>query len=159
MTIKSKLSGGKTTKVKRYSALRSWSFTNRRKTHRSALDISQKNLSPPYNTRNAYGMGFVKDDAAMRLALDPAGHGRGKVTTSQNTFTKVVTVKRGRTYRAAITWMRQNTASKSWSSGSVSMLFVVPLPTPMRGNCWSETIVLALQLSAAAESSTWTGKE
>lgn len=88
----------------------------------TALDISTKNPSPPYNTRNAYGMGLVKDDAAMNLALNTAGHGRATVTTTTKTWQKAFPVKQGRTYRAVATWMRQTMTSTNWSNLDVEVL-------------------------------------
>jgi len=88
----------------------------------TALDISQQNQSAPYNSRNAYGMGMVKDDAAMVLARDTSNHGMAKVTTATNSWQKVAVVKRGHTYRAAIAWMRQDVNSTNWSNLDVEIL-------------------------------------
>lgn len=88
----------------------------------TALDISQKNLNAPYNTRNAYGMGLLRDDSAMKLARATLGHGSASVTTANPTWTTVGLVQKGKTYRAIATWMRQTMSSTAWSDLNVEIL-------------------------------------
>ncbi len=88
----------------------------------AAFDISDKNKTAPYNTRNAYGLGLLKDDAAMKLARNSSGHGRATVTTASKTWQKSVAVTKGKTYRAVAAWMRQTMTSKLWSNLDVEIL-------------------------------------
>lgn len=84
----------------------------------TALDISSKNRSAPYNTRNAYGMGMLRDDMAMDLARKGNQHGMAKVTTAAPTWQRVFPVQAGMTYRMSAAWMRQtaDTAPTAWSN-------------------------------------------
>jgi len=88
----------------------------------TALDIHDKNPTAPYNTRNAYGMGLLKDDAAVLLALKAKDHGRAQVSSSVQTWTTEVQVQKGLSYRAAVSWMRQTMTSKNWSDLNLEVL-------------------------------------
>lgn len=87
----------------------------------TALDISSKNRSAPYNSRNAYGMGMLRDDMAMRLARKASQHGMAKVTSSAKTWQRIFPVSAGKTYRASIAWMRQVMTSRAWSNLDVEV--------------------------------------
>lgn len=85
----------------------------------TAQDISTKNSSL---NRNAYGMGMLRDDSAMTLALNRAGWGRGVVDSTTTTWQRPFTVSTGKTYRAVISWMRQVMTSRNWSDLNVEIL-------------------------------------
>ena len=79
-------------------------------------DISQKNLSAPYNTRNAYGVGFLRDDNLAAMA-------QGQGVLLSDTLTKAVPSKgfplnvvKGKAYAAVVTWHRHNLAGNAWSN-------------------------------------------
>ena len=82
----------------------------------SARDISAQNPSAPYNTRNAYGMGLLRDDDAMTLALNPQRHGEGSVSTGASTFSTQFSATSGQLVQVAITWHRSNTAVTTWAN-------------------------------------------
>src|SRR5690606_37332828 len=50
----------------------------------STEDVSSQNSTPPYNTRNAYGMGYLKDDRLMQIAAGAPGRllSKGTLTTA-----------------------------------------------------------------------------
>ncbi len=82
----------------------------------STEDVSKQNPTPPYNTRNAYGLGFLRDDRALEIAK-----GNGLLATK--TITKAaprvfipLAVRKGRAYSVVITWHRQNLSSRNWSN-------------------------------------------
>ncbi len=82
----------------------------------SARDISAQNPVAPYNTRNAYGMGLLRDDDAMTLALDAQRHGEGTVSTSSTTWSTTFNATSGQLVQAAITWHRNNTTITTWAN-------------------------------------------
>ncbi len=82
----------------------------------STEDVSKQNPSPPYNSRNAYGLGFLRDDRALEIAK-----GKGLLMTA--TLTKAapkkiipLAVKAGKAYAVAIAWHRQSTTTTNWSN-------------------------------------------
>jgi len=83
----------------------------------STRDVRTANPSPPYNSRNAYGMGMLRDDWAMATTLRSRGdHGRGTVSTGTPTWQRNFTVTPGLTYQLAVAWMRANFASTQWAN-------------------------------------------
>lgn len=85
----------------------------------SALDISRQN---PGKDRNSYGMGLLRDDAALAMARDSAAHGRAQVSSSTKVWTKPVIVAQGKTYRGCVTWMRTTMTSSNWSNLDLEIL-------------------------------------
>lgn len=81
----------------------------------TAIDISQQNSRAPYNTRNAYGMGLLKDDRAF-AAAKAGDYASASVTSSQSTWTKSIPVKADQGYAICLTWLRQTISSSSWSN-------------------------------------------
>ena len=79
----------------------------------SARELASTN---PTLDRNAYGMGLSRDDFAIRTLLDPAGHRRGSVRTSNKVWTHQFQAKAGQSYGIALSWMRQDTRTKDWSN-------------------------------------------
>ncbi len=82
----------------------------------STEDVSKQNNKPPYNTRNAYGVGYLRDDKAIDIAL-----GKGLLlssTISKNSPKKVfqMNVTKGKAYSVVITWHRHVLTSKKWSN-------------------------------------------
>jgi hypothetical protein len=87
----------------------------------SALDITARNPDPPYNTRNAYGMGLLRDDVA--LATVRAGrHGWARLTTTNPQWAFPITVAGGTDYGLAVTWHRKVMTSTAWSNLDVRVL-------------------------------------
>ena len=77
-------------------------------------DISKKNTRPPYNTRNAYGLGYLRIDRLMSLATGGLiTRGQLKDTTTPATFN--MTVTKGKAYSIVTTWNRHTLASTNWS--------------------------------------------
>lgn len=85
----------------------------------TAQDISTKNASL---NRNAYGMGLLRDDSAMTLALNATAWGRAKVDSTTTLWQRPFPVVAGKTYRAVATWMRQVVTSTAWSNLDVEVL-------------------------------------
>jgi hypothetical protein len=82
----------------------------------SARDISAQNPVAPYNTRNAYGMGLLRDDSAVAIAADPDRYGRFFVETSATTYSRRMAVTSGQPYQVALTWHRTNFAVTTWAN-------------------------------------------
>lgn len=78
-------------------------------------DVAGKNLIAPYNSRDAYGHGYLRVDELAALA-----GGRGTtlqasldLATSSRSFP--VTVTAGKPYAVAVVWFRQDVAKGVWS--------------------------------------------
>lgn len=89
----------------------------------SAKSVARSNLYEPYHDRNAYGVGLAHAARGIEV-LAAKSYGRAKVTTAQPTWTLRHNVTRGMSYRVAITWMRQQLASRIWSNLDVEVLDV-----------------------------------
>ncbi len=81
----------------------------------STEDVTGFNQTSPYNTRNAYGMGYLRDDALITLAQGKGLLGKGTLTKSQSTAAISFSVTKGKTYAASIAWHRHVFTSKAWS--------------------------------------------
>jgi hypothetical protein len=84
--------------------------------------IAAQNPNPPYNSRNAYGMGYLRDDLTVAAALSP-----GKVvsdaiasTTTPRSF--VIVVGNGQPVSVALSWHRHNLTSTAWSNLGIKVL-------------------------------------
>ena len=86
------------------------------------IDISARNPDPPYNSRNAYGLGLLHDAIAMTAALDPTRHGRSQVTTSVPSVTLPLSVTQGTECAVAIAWHRTDLTSTTWSNLDLRIL-------------------------------------
>lgn len=83
----------------------------------STRDIRAANPNPPFNTRNAYGMGLLRDDWAMDTTLRTRGdHGRASVSSGTPTWTQNMTVQPGLTYQIAVAWMRSQLNTTQWAN-------------------------------------------
>ncbi|PIE23110.1 MAG: hypothetical protein CSA62_08705 [Planctomycetota bacterium] len=87
----------------------------------STLDISEQNPSAPYNSRNAYGMGYLRDDRAFALA-SASQFGTAKLDTKNKVWTQKISVKAKKTYAIAIAWHRSNLSSTQWSDLALDVL-------------------------------------
>lgn len=79
-------------------------------------DVAGKNLQPPYDSRNAYGVGYLRDDLLVGLASGRGLVVSSNVTPTQRTRTFKFAVNAGQRYAVALTWFRQNTSAASWSN-------------------------------------------
>lgn len=82
----------------------------------STEDISAKNPSPPYNTRNAYGMGYLRVDTLMTKFLSAGKVVNDKLTAASSTKKYPLNVIKGRAYAVAVAWDRLTVTSKNWSN-------------------------------------------
>lgn len=82
----------------------------------SARDISAQNPSPPYNSRNAYGMGLLRDDDAIAIGGSALRHGRSTLSTATTTKSYQLPVTSGTNYQVAIAWHRTNFAVTTWAN-------------------------------------------
>ena len=87
----------------------------------SAVDISRKNSNAPFNSRNAYGVGLLRDDYAMNVALQTTGRGKSSVTKTNPAWSQTIQCTQGRTYRFSIAWMREVMSSNAWSDLDVEV--------------------------------------
>jgi hypothetical protein len=81
-------------------------------------DISAANPAAPYDTRNAYGLGMVRDDRAVRAAL-AGSFGTANTATSWST---TVRVEPGRAFAGVVTWHRDPSLGSSWSDLALTLL-------------------------------------
>ncbi len=83
----------------------------------AAEDVSAQNALAPVNSRNAYGMGYLRDDLLLDLAVGGRG-GRvinGALTAAAPSQTITLPALPGRAYAVAIAWDRLDVASTAWS--------------------------------------------
>ena len=78
-------------------------------------DVSKKNPNPPYNTRNAYGVGFLRDDKLISLAQGKGLLKEGVMTATAKTFSYTFIGQKGKAYAATVTWHRSKLKVKTWS--------------------------------------------
>lgn len=78
-------------------------------------DISKQNPNPPYNSRNAYGMGYLRDDRLIALATGGGLVTNGTINSTSQPVVINFHVTRGKGYAFALTWHRQVLTSKNWS--------------------------------------------
>ncbi len=79
----------------------------------SAADIAHRN---PGLDRNDYGVGFLRDDLAVELALGRQGAvGRGQVDTQAPTWSRSFAVQDDSAYAVAVTWHRDPGPNDQWS--------------------------------------------
>ena len=78
-------------------------------------DISAQNPTAPYNSRNAYGMGFLRDDLTASAGLLPGTVLTRSIasTTSPNVHSLIVSS--GQKVSLALTWYRTNLGVATWS--------------------------------------------
>ncbi len=84
-------------------------------------DVSKKNPTPPYNTRNAYGVGYLRDDRLIDLAKGKGLVTRGSLTSTVKTRTFVLPVTKAKGYAVVLTWHRSNLKVKTWSDLALSI--------------------------------------
>ncbi len=88
----------------------------------AAMDISAKNATPPFNTKNAYGTGMLRDDLALDIANDFRAHGRASLTASSPTVELELEVRAGQSYAFGISWFRSDVTSIQWSNLDLEVL-------------------------------------
>jgi subtilisin family serine protease len=82
----------------------------------SARDISAQNPNAPYNTRNAYGMGLLRDDDAMVMAKDADRHGTWCLDVQHPIYRRLMNVTAGTLYQVAVAWHRMDVATRNWAN-------------------------------------------
>ncbi len=85
----------------------------------STEDISQRNRTAPFNSRNAYGLGFLRDDRLLKLAQGSGILKDSAISTTTKSISFNLSVSKGRAYAASIAWLRNNLKSKTWSDLSL----------------------------------------
>lgn len=78
-------------------------------------DISAQNAVAPYNSRNAYGMGFLRDDLTANAALVPGTVLNGAIASTTSPNNHLLAVTNGQKVSVALVWYRSNFASTAWS--------------------------------------------
>jgi hypothetical protein len=85
----------------------------------STEDISQRNRNSPFNSRNAYGLGFLRDDRLISLARGAGFLKDSSITTTIPSISFNLAVAKGRRYAVCIAWPRTQLKSKIWSNLSL----------------------------------------
>ncbi len=79
-------------------------------------DISNRNKTAPFNSRNAYGMGYLRDDTLVRLAKGSGVIQSGTLTVAQKSKTLTMAVVQGKRYAVTIAWFRHSLTTANWSN-------------------------------------------
>ena len=79
-------------------------------------DIAGKNLIAPYNSRNAYGLGYLRDDRLVGLATGKGMLQNSTVSSATPTRTFKFSVQAGQRYAAAIAWFRKDPSLFTWAN-------------------------------------------
>ncbi len=119
-------------------------------------DISKQN---PGGSRNTYGLGMLRTDLAVKLAMTAGSYGNGTVNNSNKVATVPLSVVAGRQYSVVVAWHRTNISSALYSNLDIRVLDgtteVAKSNTP--GNLYenvvftaNKTATLKLEVSAAA---------
>ncbi|MFQ5504110.1 MAG: S8 family serine peptidase, partial [Planctomycetota bacterium] len=89
----------------------------------STEDIATKNTTPPYNTRNAFGLGYLRDDRLVAIARGRNGSmvRTGSVSAARPKAVFSYPVAMGKGYAVVLAWHRHALASKAWSDLNVSV--------------------------------------
>ncbi len=85
----------------------------------STEDISQRNTTAPFNSRNAFGLGFLRDDRLIKLAQGAGLLKDSAITTKVPNLSFNLKVSKGSAYSACIAWPRTQLKSKVWSNLSL----------------------------------------
>ncbi|MCC6671777.1 MAG: S8 family serine peptidase [Planctomycetes bacterium] len=84
-------------------------------------DVSAHNPNPPYNTRNAYGLGYLRDDRLIDLARGNGLLAGASLTAQVNSQTFRFGVRSGRSYAVALAWHRHVLTAGAWSNLDLSV--------------------------------------
>ena len=81
-------------------------------------DISAQNPNPPYNSRYAYGMGFLRDDLAVQLAQRQSSAFTRTMSVTNVAQTFAVNMTANQPQRVVLSWPRRlgTTLSNQWSN-------------------------------------------
>ena len=84
----------------------------------STEDVSGKNRRAPYNSVNAYGAGYLRDDQLVAIAQGKLGSKvfQGSLSGTQLFQQYSFPVVQGRWYSAVLVWDRQDTTTINWSN-------------------------------------------
>ena len=84
-------------------------------------DVKHQN---PGAGRNAYGLGFLRDDLAVEAALGRGGNTlvKGRLTYSGRKARHTLSVTAGKSYAVTLAWDRVNFSSNSWEDLSLEIL-------------------------------------
>jgi hypothetical protein len=80
----------------------------------TAENVSAQNPNPPYNSRNAYGHGYLRTDNLVFAALYGA-HRDGVVTPTEPAARLTLPVTAGHEYAVGLAWFKQSSSSRNWS--------------------------------------------
>ncbi|MHC4814111.1 MAG: S8 family peptidase [Planctomycetota bacterium] len=82
-------------------------------------DITKQNSGA---TRNYYGLGMLRSDVAVQMALTKSGVGTSTVNTTTKTVTFPMSVTKDRQYAAVVTWYRTVLTSATYSNLDIRVL-------------------------------------
>ncbi len=106
----------------------------------TAQDISAANTKPPYNSRNAYGLGYLRDDRVAAVAKGKIGTVIPfRIKNSTPTVTLKFTLKPVQRYAAVLSWNRftlgkMNSQSNLDLEVRVGPLVIASSKTPLNVN-------------------------
>ena len=84
-------------------------------------NVAKQNPSAPYNSRNAYGVGFLRDDRLAAVAQGKGFIANAALTTTSKKKTFMMPVQAGKGYSVVVAWNRMNVKSKGWSNLSLKV--------------------------------------
>ncbi len=84
-------------------------------------NVAKENPSAPYNSRNAYGMGFLRDDRLADVARGKGFIANAALTSTVRRKTFQFPVQAGKGYAVVVAWNRMNVKSKGWSDLSLAV--------------------------------------
>jgi hypothetical protein len=85
-------------------------------------DISAQNPVAPYNTRNAYGMGFLRDDLTANAALKPGTALTSTIASTTTPTTYLLNATPSQKAAVVLTWYRTNLGVTTWSNLNLRVL-------------------------------------
>ena len=85
-------------------------------------DISAANPNPPLNSRNAYGMGYLRTDWLIDFAKGRGLLASSKLATRALSASFAFDVVKGKRYAVVATWHRETFTNKNWSDLDLSVL-------------------------------------
>jgi hypothetical protein len=88
----------------------------------STDDVSMHNQLPPYDTRNAYGLGYLRSDRLIDFARNQRGLWRSATLDPSSQELRVpFSFEKGKRYGIVVTWHRMDVTRPDWSDLRLSV--------------------------------------
>ncbi|MEZ5987541.1 MAG: S8 family serine peptidase [Planctomycetota bacterium] len=85
-------------------------------------DVSAENPTPPYDTVQAFGQGYLRTDRLVDLARSGTGLYADQLDTKHRTRDLTLPVVKGARYAVVVAWNRHDLKSKTWDDLSLRVL-------------------------------------